>query len=49
VVKLRYFAGMSVEEAALSLGIHRATAHRHWVYARAWIRAELGLDGSSQP
>ncbi len=41
VVKLRYFAGMSVAEAADSLGIHRATAHRHWTYARAWIRAEL--------
>jgi len=41
VVKLRYFAGMSVAEAADALGIHRATAHRHWTYARAWIRAEL--------
>ena len=41
VLKLRYFAGMSVEEAADALGIHRATAHRHWSYARAWIRAEI--------
>jgi RNA polymerase sigma factor (TIGR02999 family) len=41
VVKLRYFAAMSVEEAAESLGIHRATAHRHWAYARAWIRADV--------
>jgi RNA polymerase sigma factor (TIGR02999 family) len=41
IVKLRYFVGMSVEEAAQVLGIHRATAHRHWAYARAWIRAEL--------
>jgi RNA polymerase sigma factor (TIGR02999 family) len=41
VVKLRYFAGMSVAEAADALDIHRATAHRHWTYARAWIRAEL--------
>jgi RNA polymerase sigma factor (TIGR02999 family) len=41
VVKLRYFAGMSIAEAADVLGIHRATAHRHWTYARAWIRAEL--------
>jgi RNA polymerase sigma factor (TIGR02999 family) len=40
VVKLRFFAGMSVAEAADSLGIHRATANRHWAYARAWIRAE---------
>jgi RNA polymerase sigma factor (TIGR02999 family) len=44
VVKLRYFAGMSIEEAAEALGIHRATAHRHWAYARAWIRAEVQSD-----
>jgi RNA polymerase sigma factor (TIGR02999 family) len=42
VVKLRYFTGMSIDEAAEALGIHRATAHRHWAYARACIRAELG-------
>ena len=41
VVKLRYFAGMSMAEAAEALGIHRTTAHRHWTYARAWIRAEI--------
>ena len=41
VVKLRYFAGMSVAEAAEALGIHRATANRHWAYARAWIRADI--------
>lgn len=41
VVKLRYFVGMSVAEVADAMGIHRATAHRHWVYARAWIRAEI--------
>jgi len=41
VVKLRYFAGMSIAEAAQALGLHRTTAHRHWTYARAWIRAEI--------
>ncbi len=41
VVKLRYFAGMSVEEVAKSLGISYATAKRHWAYARAWLFAEL--------
>ncbi|MCA9028642.1 MAG: sigma-70 family RNA polymerase sigma factor [Planctomycetaceae bacterium] len=41
VVKLRFFAGMSVAEAADALGIHRGTAARHWSYARAWIRADL--------
>lgn len=44
VVKLRYFAGMSVAEAAEALGVHRATANRHWAYARAWIRAEVLSD-----
>jgi len=46
VVKLRYFAGMSVDEAAQVLGIHRTTAYRHWAYARAWIRADLRPDGT---
>ena len=41
VVKLRYFAGLSVEEAAASLGLSRATAYRHWAYARAWVRCEI--------
>ena len=40
VVKLRIFAGMSVDEAALSLGISRSAAYRHWFYARAWLMAE---------
>jgi len=41
VVKLRYFAGLSVEEAAESLGISRATAYRHWTFARAWLLQEM--------
>ena len=44
LVKLRYFAGFSVEEAADILQISRATAYRHWNYARAWIRDELLSD-----
>jgi RNA polymerase sigma factor (TIGR02999 family) len=47
VVKLRFFAGMSVAEAADALGIHRTTAHRHWTYARAWIRAEIRASDKS--
>jgi RNA polymerase sigma factor (TIGR02999 family) len=35
--KLRYFAGCSVEEAGEALGISRATAYRHWTFARAWL------------
>jgi RNA polymerase sigma factor (TIGR02999 family) len=41
LVKLRYFAGLSVEEAAQALGMSRATAYRHWTYARAWVRCEV--------
>ncbi|QEH39097.1 ECF sigma factor [Aquisphaera giovannonii] len=46
LVKLRYFGGLTVEEAAGSLGMSRATAYRHWAYARAWVRCEvLGASG----
>lgn len=41
LVKLRFFAGMSIEEAAEVLGISRATAARHWTYARAWLHDAL--------
>jgi RNA polymerase sigma factor (TIGR02999 family) len=41
LVKLRYFAGLSVEEAASVLGISRATAARHWDYARSWLYCAL--------
>jgi RNA polymerase sigma factor (TIGR02999 family) len=41
VVKLRYFAGLSVEEAAQNLGVSRATAYRHWTFARAWLLQEI--------
>jgi RNA polymerase sigma factor (TIGR02999 family) len=40
VFKLRVFAGMSLEEAAKSLGMSRTSAYRHWTYARAWLLAE---------
>ena len=41
LVKLRYFAGMSEDEAATALGISRATASRYWTFARAWLIHEL--------
>jgi RNA polymerase sigma factor (TIGR02999 family) len=41
VVKLRYFAGLSVEETAAALGISTATAKRRWRYARAWLYSAL--------
>ena len=45
VVKLRYFAGLSVEQAGAALGISTKTAYRHWNFARAWLHSEL-LDTS---
>lgn len=41
LVKLRYFAGLTLEQASESLGISVATAKRHWVYARAWLYGEI--------
>lgn len=41
LVKLRYFAGFSVEEAAAALEISPATAGRYWAYARAWLQHEV--------
>ena len=41
LVKLRFFVGLSIPEAARALGLSEATAKRHWAYARAWLRAEL--------
>jgi RNA polymerase sigma factor (TIGR02999 family) len=45
LVTLRYFGGMSVQEAADVLGISRATADRYWSYARTWLYCELGGKG----
>ncbi|UCE61336.1 MAG: sigma-70 family RNA polymerase sigma factor [Phycisphaerales bacterium] len=41
LVKLRYFAGLTVEQAAKALGVSRATADRYWAYARAWLYHEI--------
>ena len=41
IVKLRYFAGLTIDEAAKAVGISNATANRHWSFARAWLQAEL--------
>jgi len=41
LVELRYFAGLTGEEAAAVLGISPTTADRHWAYARAWLQAEV--------
>lgn len=44
LVKLRYFAGLTIEEAAAALGISPATAKRHWAYSRAWLFDRLSRD-----
>ena len=41
LVDLRYFAGMTGDQAAQALGISASTADRHWAYARAWLRREV--------
>ena len=41
LVELRYFAGLTGEQAAAVLGISPTTADRHWAYARAWLQAEV--------
>ena len=51
LVKLRYFAGLSMEEAADVLGISKTAAERHWTFARVWLfRAinELRSGGEGQ-
>jgi len=42
LVELRYFGGLTIDEAAEALGISTATANRYWAYARAWLQAEIG-------
>jgi RNA polymerase sigma factor (TIGR02999 family) len=44
-VKLRYFAGLSIEEAAEMVGLSRSAACEHWAYARAWLHRRLGESG----
>jgi RNA polymerase sigma factor (TIGR02999 family) len=41
IVKLRHFAGLTIEQAASVLGISVRTANRHWAYARAWLYQQL--------
>ena len=41
LVELRYFAGLSIPEAAAALGVSTATVGREWAIARMWLRREL--------
>jgi RNA polymerase sigma factor (TIGR02999 family) len=50
LVKLRFYAGLSVEDAADVMGLARATAYRTWNYAKAWLRTKLGgADADLKP
>jgi RNA polymerase sigma factor (TIGR02999 family) len=46
LVKLRFFAGLSLGEAATAFGISRRTADRNWAFARAWLHQQLGGDAA---
>jgi RNA polymerase sigma factor (TIGR02999 family) len=46
LVKLRFFAGLTVSEAAEAMGVSTATADRYWAYARAWLQREMDPSGS---
>ena len=41
LVKLRFFAGLTIQETAAALGISTSTADRHWSYSRAWLQREM--------
>jgi RNA polymerase sigma factor (TIGR02999 family) len=47
LVKLVVFGGFSVEEAGRLLDMSRASAYRHWSYARAWLRTHIAGQGES--
>lgn len=42
LIKLRFYAGLTIEQSAKSLGISLTTAKSHWAYARAWLLREVG-------
>jgi RNA polymerase sigma factor (TIGR02999 family) len=43
VVRLRFFAGLSIDETAAVLGISSRTADRYWAYARSWLQNQIGV------
>jgi RNA polymerase sigma factor (TIGR02999 family) len=49
LVKLRFFAGMTNQEASQVLGIGEATGQRYWAYARAWLLDRIGREADSFP
>jgi RNA polymerase sigma factor (TIGR02999 family) len=49
LVELRYFAGLTEDDAAAALGISPKTAKRYWVYAKSWLFDALARDNSEKP
>jgi DNA-directed RNA polymerase specialized sigma24 family protein len=49
LVKLRFFAGLTMPEAAAALGISLATAERRWSFARTWLYAEMAVHHPGPP
>jgi RNA polymerase sigma factor (TIGR02999 family) len=49
LVKLRFFAGLTMPEAAAALGISLATAERHWTFARSWLYAQMAENPPHSP
>jgi RNA polymerase sigma factor (TIGR02999 family) len=49
LVKLRFFAGLTMPEAAAALGISLATAERHWTFARSWLYAQMAENWPHPP
>jgi RNA polymerase sigma factor (TIGR02999 family) len=46
IVMLRFFAGLTIEQAAEAMGLSRTTVNEEWAFARAWLHSEMGGDDS---
>jgi RNA polymerase sigma factor (TIGR02999 family) len=49
IVKLHYFAGLTISEAGTAVGVSSATAYRYWTFARAWMRDAIEVDCAESP
>jgi RNA polymerase sigma factor (TIGR02999 family) len=49
LVKLRYFAGLTMPEVAAAMGVPLRTAERNWTFARTWLKRELSREGAQGP
>jgi RNA polymerase sigma factor (TIGR02999 family) len=47
IAKMRLFAGMTLDELAVSLGLSRTVVHRQWTYARAWLKRAMSEDAGA--